>query len=207
MSNILGWQDVISVPITLLFIYTLANWKYQKYKQTSLGKYFFLGLHLKMLACVAHFAYHYYIYGGGDTFNYYRVSLNWVSAFHQLPWETLLSLLQSPEQYDFKLLEALPDAFYQSPNERRLTKITGLIGLLTFGSFISIGLWLSFFAYWGTWRIFKVFATIKPHLVQYAAISTLFIPSIIFWSGSISKDAVTMGCLGLCFHAIYTLFF
>ena len=138
MANILGWQDVISAPITLLFIYTLANWKYQKYKQTSLGKYFFLGLHLKMLACIAHFAYHYYIYGGGDTFAYYRVSLNWVAAFHQLPWEALLSLLQSPEQYNFKLLEILPDAFYQSPNERRLTKIIGPVGLLTFGSFISI---------------------------------------------------------------------
>jgi len=207
MDNILGWQDAISVPITLLFIYTLANWKYQKYKETPLGKYFFLGLHLKMVACVAHFAYHYYIYGGGDTFNYYRVSLHWIAAFHQLPWESLLSLFQSPEHYDFKLLEILPDTFYQSPNERRLTKITSPIGLLTFGSFISIGLWLSFFAYWGTWRIFKTFATIKPNLVSYAAISTLFIPSIIFWSGSISKDAVTMGCLGLCFHGIYTLFF
>ncbi|MEM9991211.1 MAG: hypothetical protein AAF738_05565, partial [Bacteroidota bacterium] len=186
MDNILGWHDVVSVPITLLFIYTLANWKYQKYKGTQLGRYFFLGLHLKVIGCFAHFVYHQYVYGGGDTFAYYQVSLNWIQAFGQLPWETFISLFQSPEHYDFNLLEIFPDTFYQSHNERRLTKITSLIGLLTFGSFLSIGLWLSFFAYWGVWRIFKTFTTIQPHLAHYAAITTLFIPSIIFWSGSIS---------------------
>ena len=206
MNNILGVQDLIAVPITLAAIYVLAALRFQKYKDTPLAKYFFLGLHLKLLACFAHFAYHAYIYGGGDTFQYYNISLLWVESFRAYPSETFWSLFQSPETYDYNLYDYLSNIWYRTEQERRLLKITGPLALFTFSSFLSIGLWLSFFAYWGIWRIFKVFADLYPDHIHIAALSTLFIPSVVFWASSLSKDSLTMGCTGLILHGLYILF-
>jgi len=206
MSDVLGIQDVWSAPLSLFLILLLAAWKFQKYQDTEIAPYFFAGLCMKLLGGLLHFAYHRFVYQGGDTFLYYFFSRLWIDSLFEYPGATLWSLVQTPDAYDFQVYENLSFVWYRSGSERQLLKVTGPLALLTFESFLAIGLWLSFFAYWGLWRIFKMIVQLYPLLKNSAAFAVLFLPSVVFWSSSISKDAVTIGCLGVSIYALYQIF-
>jgi hypothetical protein len=65
----------------------------------------------------------------------------------------------------------------------------------------------SFFAFWGSWKSFTVFAKLFPHIKRGMAISFLFFPSVIYWSTCITKDSVCLGALGMFVYCFYYFLF
>jgi len=72
---------------------------------------------------------------------------------------------------------------------------------------LCISLCLTFFAFAGCWRLFKLFYSFFPHLHKKIAIATLFLPSVLFWSGALLKDSICMGAFGFFIYAFYQAFF
>ena len=204
--NILGWHDLLGVSITLLVVYSLAYLQYKNYPNKVVKQYLFPALHLKILASFAHFFYHRYVYQGGDTFVYYSAIMQWQQAFNHDSLLSFYSLFQVQDADFTKVSELINHRFYYTINEGSVVRFGVLPALIFFGSFLSIGLWFSLFAFFGLWQLFKVFYDLFPHHHRYAAIATLFMPSLVFWASSISKDALALGSLGFLVYAVHGIF-
>ena len=60
-----------------------------------------------------------------------------------------------------------------------MLKISSVVGLLSFGTYLPIAIWYSLLSFWGTWLIYVVFTKLYPHLYKQLAIGILFVPSVI----------------------------
>jgi hypothetical protein len=72
-------------------------------------------------------------------------------------------------------------------------------------SYLCICFCLSMFSFAGCWRIFKMFTGLYPHLHKKFAMAILYLPSILFWGGSLLKDSICLGSVGLALYAVYSI--
>ena len=71
-AEILSWIDFIIAPIFVFFIYKICYNVYEKkYKKESYGKYFLLGIQIKLASNILYWAVNEFYYKGGDTFVYF----------------------------------------------------------------------------------------------------------------------------------------
>lgn len=204
LPYILTISDLYLTPIYILLIFFIVRkWSKRYYADSPLKKYILPALICRMAGCIfLTFIFHFY-YGYGDTFSYYTGAREVWQAFVKSPaiaWELIVN---HPKDYSSEALQfadhsgnpKLAASYYS------MFKISGVTGLLCFGSYLPIALVFSLLSFWGTWMIFLVFNEAYPHLRKYTAITTLFMPSIIVWSNTIMKEPLCMFALGLCFYA------
>lgn len=210
VERIITVNDLILSPLFLLIIYAIAVLYRNKYNNTPIKKYFLTGLTLRFLGCLLSALMYNYLYGSGDTFDYWRAALNHKSALFNEP---LLGL----ELMWIDHFSEVPEIgqkytnwtyyLYREVASIRVAQIGGILAILTFNSYLSTGMILAFFSFLGCWKIFEVFYDIYPHLHKKIAIATLFLPSVFFWgSAGLLKDTVTTAAMGFLMWSVYFLF-
>jgi len=208
-SDTLPFFSIEEMPVFLLnvlLIYLLVRPKYKKYKHTPVGYYFRVGIFLKLLAGLLHFAIYKYYFLYGDTLNYYSGILDLRKALAYNP-NSFLSLLFEDRAHNDPVTAGFLRSTIHIGLEERITMRFGLFfSYPAFNYFISLGLWYSLFAFFGLWRLFKILIDIFPKYIPLAGITCFIIPSILIWSCSISKDALTVGGLGILASTFYWIF-
>lgn len=209
--RILTSRDLFIPIIVLGIIFFIAQKNRKKYRFTTAKKYFYPALFLRLMGCFLSALMYQYYYDEGDTFGYYKGATTILDVL----WTDLplfLEILWSgTEDLSFaasNLFRESKTAWYTTNSSTFIIlKIGSLLALVTFKSYLSIGLILTYFSFVGCWKLFEVFRDLYPQLEKQIAIATLFIPSIFFWgSGGLMKDTIVMACLGYFVWSVYYLF-
>jgi hypothetical protein len=200
-------RDFIATPLVFILL-LIAAWIIRPYLTDSTTRVYFMpALLVKFMGALAlGFIYQFY-YNGGDTYNFhtYGSRIIW-EAFMDSP-STGLSMLfsggkHSPEFFSY----SSRIYFFTDPSSFFVIRVAAWIDLITFSSYSATALFFAFFSFVGSWLLFKTFYKKYPQLHVWLAIGALFIPSVFFWGSGILKDSLVMGCIGIIFWLLDSLF-
>jgi len=204
--EILTFSAILVAWGALACLFAIIVFKSRKYEDSFYKKTLKRALAFKILMTLLYFLYHYYIFKGGDTFEYYNAILEFKNAFRKYPIDALQSIFQQPESFSNKIQNILQHEFYSTPEESLTVKCGALFGVLLLGNYLAIAFVYSFFALAGIWRLYKTCCYLFPNYKKLLAFFILFFPTTVFWSSSISKDALVMGAVGFLLHSFYKFF-
>lgn len=207
-------NDIFLVPVCLLLIFVIAYIVRKKYTGTSKAGYFFPALLLRLVFVFLYAIVVQYYYGYGDTIMYYRSVLDMHRAIgDDLSFLTKIATTTQLDVYNplypyFMYDGSIATHYYMMQvNNFNVSRFALPYSLMFNGSYICISFCLSFFSFGGCWRIFKMFTELYPQLERKFAFSILFLPSILFWGGSLLKDSICLGAMGFALYAGYQIFF
>lgn len=189
-NNLLEIWEIFLASIYILLIFVFA------FFIPSQGdrRIFNLGLGAKVTGGLAFTLIYLFYYGGGDTIVYYKTAIAYCNLILQSPFEGLAITFgnNSIENFSFFTPETgypVRHIFNDSAT-LMVSKIAIPFLLLSFKSYLIGSLLISFISYLSIWQLFKLFRHLTSNQ-QISMLSTLFIPSILFWGSGISKDTIT----------------
>ena len=202
-------RDLLILPIILLVIYrTSYHVRVKYYKNSEIGKFLLPGITIKVIFTILLALMVEFVYGYGDLWTYYKHALMLNNILIERP-EFMLDLI-------FKAYTDLPievqvlfpnDYLYRfSDSTAWIPRIALPFTFLSFGSYWGAGFVFSSFAFIGSWKLFRMFYELFPHLKKQFAIAILFFPSVGFWCSGILKDSLGFGGITLFVYAIYMVF-
>ena len=170
----------------LLFI----SYRIWSLEQSSLRKFFWPALVLKLIGGICLGLVYSYYYSTGDTFHYFHDGVR------------LASLARTDAISYFSFLWAGDESFpisseliYKQPRAMFLSKVTSLFCLLTADNYWMIALYFSAISFFSAWflvqKINHLFEGVQPA----AILSFLFFPSVVFWSAGVIKESLAMAAL------------
>jgi hypothetical protein len=209
VPHILSYYDLLLAPIYfLLLLMWVIYWKKKHYQQAPFKKYIVPAFTIKAISCVLLALLYEFYYGYSDAHNYYTGAVEiWIATKHnplyglQLVFEPMENW--SPAAQQFSIHMSYPGFTGGITN---MFRISGLIGMFCFGTYLPIALVISLLSFLGSWKIFKVFAEEFPAYYKQIALTCLFAPSFVFWGTNILKDPLCIYGLGLCVEVLYKLF-
>lgn len=170
--------------LALIFFLAWRCWK----NETSLRRFFWPALVLKMLAGVCLGLVYLYYYTTADTFAYFEDA----SKLAALARTDVRAWL------DVCFFNRVPDAvqlsFYQ-PRALFLTKITSVFSLVTADGYWIIGAYFSAFSFAGAWYLVKTIERHASRASLAAVIAFLFLPSVVFWTSGLLKESLSVAAL------------
>jgi hypothetical protein len=189
-NNLLEIWEIFLAPIYILLIFVFA------FFIPSQGdrRIFNLGLGAKVTGGIAFTLIYLFYYGGGDTIVYYKTAIAYCNLILQSPFEGLAITLSNNSIENFSFFT--PETGYpvrhifNDSATLMVSKIAIPFLLLSFKSYLIGSLLISFISYLSIWQLFKLFRHLTNNK-QISILSTLFVPSILFWGSGISKDTIT----------------
>lgn len=130
-----------------------------------------------------------YYYTAGDTWNFFNESTRVADVLGKNP-KLIFDFFWS-NQFEFegiKLFDGRPRSLY-------FLKWVTAFNLLSAGNYWITALYFSFISFLGSWYLFKILTRQFPPLRMEAAISLLFIPSIVLWGSGVIKESIAIGSL------------
>jgi hypothetical protein len=206
-------KDLYLAPLCLLILYFLSRFIWQKYKDTPIQRYIIPALTIRFICAIIYTLVIGYYYGFGDSHNYYQGVLDMHKAVlddprYLIDIYTNLEIKPTDQLYNYFRYDSYGFTQYYMLESRNYTVSRfGLpFSLLFDKSFLCLSFCISFFSFLGSWRIFRMFYEMYPHLHKKIAIASLFLPSLLFWGVSLLKDPICVGAMGYFIYAAYSLF-
>jgi hypothetical protein len=116
-------------------------------------------------------------------------------------------LLYSNGEYGPGLWEDADKIWYwRDPKSFFVIRVSLLFDLFTFSTYSATAILFALVSFIGCWMLYSTFYKLYPVMHKWAAVSCLFVPSIIFWGSGILKDTLTLAFLGaitFCFHKLF----
>ena len=194
----LSFIDLIIAPLFLVFFFFIAhNIRSKNIERDPSYRFFIWGLFAKLFGGIAICLVYSFYYGGGDTTNYYLDSVCVSKLFLKNPHEGLRYTFNSfdTEMWcSFDTSTGWPIYTFDEKTTN-VVRLTWILSLFAFNSFIGQTMLLGFFSYFFIFRLFKMFCFEFPELENKFALSVLFIPSVIFWGSGLLKDSICFACV------------
>ena len=212
--SIFSISDIIATPVVTWIIILISKIASKKLSRNlELKKYCLPSLYIRLictfLTCLLYSSY----YGYGDTFEYYKGGEIIKSALLNGDFDVAKELIYYDyEEFSEASLRYIGEQWhFQGNSNRFVMNLSAFFSLITFGSFISISLLFTVFAFVGSWLIFLGFYESYKKNAKYLAYATLFVPSYTFWGTGIMKEPLcifALGCIFFCGQKIliYKLF-
>ncbi|MBC8109901.1 MAG: hypothetical protein H7Y04_02455 [Verrucomicrobia bacterium] len=159
-----------------------------------MGNHFRLGLTVKLASGIIMGLIYKYYYANpqADTFTYFESTLKLIDLFEN----------QKDVFFQVFLYDNLSQAgFFADKRSLLFIKILFPLVLVCNQNYWLSGIYLSFFSFYGMWRLANVFTLKFPKQKQGAILAFLYFPSVVFWSSGILKEGLVMAllCLSLSF--------
>ncbi len=203
-------SQLSSIDFLLFILYAFLYWKFVQYRANKLedeilAKYLRQSYRFRVL-CSFLLSMFVLFLSPSDASGIFFPEAN--NIYHQI--------LAHPQKIDF-FINAWADNADISPIEDInvpyfsganfiVIKFIVAFNFLSFGNFITNSFLFSLLAFEGAWQLFKFFNAINPSLKKYTAICFLFIPTYIFWTSGIVKEALSIFCLGYISFSLYRIF-
>jgi len=160
---------------------------------------FFTAFTLKILSAILYaFVYQFYYTDGGDTGGYFAGGTLFYQTVAEKPLYHAWHFLQQTNlSNDFLLkLSHLPDYHLLNISTTYLMiKITGIVNLFTFNSYLGTAMLMSFFSFTGLLALYYQLVDYFKKSNVLLLFAFFFIPSVCFWASGIMKDTITLGCI------------
>ena len=147
-----------------------------------------------------------------DTFKYFDDSKYMYDAFWSHPldyFQMLLGIDCNTEYFNTNYFDHMSNWVRSYDNglfndNRLVIRINAFMRIFSFGNYHVHSLLLSYFAFLGSFSLAQVFYKVsKVKLASYFAV--FLVPSVIFWSSGILKEAVLLFALGFFTYNVYEL--
>lgn len=198
-------------PLVLLLILVHAYWYgRKKAKSDDLYKRYFTGTIIKMIGSLGFMAvYILYYKEGGDTLDYHQNSKALLNLmFHDFGnfWDVMWS--SKPEYMSYFTGDTgyVLKRHFIDPTTFNVSRLTAIFCGFCGGSYVATCFLLSYLCFQGLWRLYRLFVNRFPELNNGLFYTVLVIPSVIFWTGGISKEVYIICALGYAVFAINSMF-
>ncbi len=144
-----------------------------------------------------------YFYGGGDILLYSGAGRQVAQLLMEDfgTWAPRVALLLAGDTASF------PFPVYWG-STATMIGLSGLVSVFTGGSIITLCMIFGTWAFSGQYAIYRVLRTIFPREYLYRVqIAVFLVPSVVFWTSGVLKEAVALGALGWAFWGIHAVFF
>jgi hypothetical protein len=209
-NQFISFFDWLLLPIFIIPPILYVLYYRDRFIEDKNERYFFLsGFLLKIFGSITAVLIYVYYYKGGDTTSFYENGVVLNSTLFKDPslFINLFSYKGTKEIYDFNLLEyAVKMNVSSDPAVYLVVKIASILGLLCFNSFLIISILCSYFAFFASWKFYKMFIEMYPELKKPIGFAIFFMPSVVFWGSGLFKDTFTLAGLYLFIYSIYMLF-
>lgn len=181
---------MIILLLNLLLLGFLSLGLYRKWRHLSIAFFYWPGLLLKILCGWGMLSLYRYYYGLGDFITYHREASALASLFWQEPGSYFNELLQ---------IGFLKSAAGFAGEERVVyfVKLISPVYILSGSNSWIVAAWLSLFSFLGLFWLAKRLSLFYPGSSLAAAVAFLLWPSVLIWTGSISKEALVMPAIAL----------
>lgn len=203
--------DALMGPLVLLLILVHAYWYgRKKAKSDDLYKRYFTGTIIKMIGSLGFMAvYILYYKEGGDTLDYHQNSKALLNLmFHDFGnfWDVMWS--SKPEYMSYFTGDTgyVLKRHFIDPTTFNVSRLTAIFCGFCGGSYVATCFLLSYLCFQGLWRLYRLFVNRFPELNNGLFYTVLVIPSVIFWTGGISKEVYIICALGYAVFAINSMF-
>lgn len=210
--DMLRSQDVYLAPLCLLLIYLAARFYVKKYRNTPIGKYVIPAVTLRLVGALIYTLVIALYYGFGDSHNYYQ---GLIDMFHAVKDDgsilrdiiTKGKVEETDPLYRYFYYDGYGFTRYYMLESRtyNVPRFGLPFGLLFNRSFLCVSFCISFLAFMGTWRLYKMFYELYPHLHKKLAYAVLYMPSMLFWGVSLLKDSFSVAAMGFFVYAAYSV--
>lgn len=205
--------DIWAFDYILAFCYiailSLVFYAYQRKKSQNDPnyKYFMKAFYIKIAGGLGFMFLTVYYWGGGDTYSYYNTGRDLLTYILEDPTERFKLFFSSVENmnwYKYKFAYNR-HAFLKSGANFATVKLTAIINLVCFQSYVASTVVFSVISFLGVWNMYYVFCKIYPHLKKQLFYGFFFIPSVILWGSGILKDTITLASVGFIVYSFMNL--
>ena len=200
--SLFNWQDLIVFPLLLLILFFFYKRRVLELKKSNntLYKIFFVAFFFKLFCTILHIIIIQFLYDKlSDSVNYYTEALNIKSQLTANPKASLWDFYFNREAFSNNTgLEFFEFGTNETAN---VPLIILPLTFLFFNSYLCISFFLGFFSLMACHKLYIVFADVFPTCKIEAAIASVFLPGVCFWSSILLKDCLSLIGLG------YTVYF
>lgn len=205
------WEYSLLLIYLLLFYALFARRKNVQIRKFPEYKYMLKGYLAKVAGAIGFCLIYFYYYGGGDTTNYFysAMALSNLAKTNVVDYLTVLFGPNTVEMRQYFTPETgYPYYFvYYEARAYMVVRITSLVQLISFNSFLISTLIFSTVSYLGVFRFYRTLVSYYPSLKFQLAVVVIFMPSSIFWGSGILKDTITFSAVCWYLHVIDNIFF
>lgn len=212
MQSFIKISDLILIPLYLLLLISICNLiKKKNISNNPIYNYLTKGLLFKLIGVTLFCLIYIFVYGGGDTTNYFLGTRALMRLLFQNVNQGIAmigNLYSIHNNYAFFNSETgwPPHYMYRDEGTFIVSRITTVFYLLGCGSFIVTSFLIASFSYIGIWKLFILFNErfkCNPKHLFYIIICT---PSLLFWGGGIMKDSYVLGACCWATYNFYRIF-
>jgi hypothetical protein len=210
--DMLRGQDIYLAPMCLLLLFFFVRAMKKRYSGTPLEKYVFPAAGLRFLGAFIYTLVIAYYYGFGDSHNYYQGLIDMYKAvsddnsmFLDIMTKEKVEVTDKIYTYFFYDGYGYTKYYMLEPRSFSVPKFALPFAMIFSRSFLCVSFCIAFFSFLGSWRIFKMFTEMYPHLHKKLSYGILFLPSVLFWGVSLLKDSFCMAALGFFVYAAYSI--
>ncbi len=203
--NYFSASQLLPAFLWLVIITTVAIIRRGSYGKEE-GKFYMHNVYVKLFFSLSFVLFFIIAYGGGDTIAYFKGTSVLNTLFLEDPALYFEQLITTPTDSSmstfFNSRTGFPPGWiYREPEGFFVCKLTSVLSIFTFKSFIATTLLVSYFVASASWKLFVQIRRMGIVSETYLAIGLLFLPSVNFWCSGISKDSfVYIGVLMMVYN-------
>lgn len=207
-KNLIGSYEYILLPIYIFIFYVITRIYVEfVYKDPALRKYIYTGLYLKIIGGLFLTLVFNFYYTGGDIGTYYNEGRILANLILEKPEYTYRIFTYLPSGDDAELKNLFQGMHYINALETLIIlKITALINLFTFNSYLITTFLYSYISFWCIWKLATLLFELYPNHKKYIVWAFFFVPSLIVWGSCILKDTICFSCLCVIHYYLYKIF-
>lgn len=198
-------SDFILFPAYLYIIILIFRKIRNRYiHDKQLVFYFTLGFRIKIFIIVIYTLLCHFMIRGDGVDLYFGEGKSFTSLILK-DFSNIDLLTRTGGEYVDNLAGELEKGFLKMESNYMVVKVSIIFCLLTFSHFLLVNLLIGFIVFLGSWRLFLFFREIYPALHREFAVACMGIPTVLFWSAGISKDAICVASMGFMTKAVFDL--
>ncbi|MBL4668395.1 MAG: hypothetical protein HRT73_00165 [Flavobacteriales bacterium] len=198
---------ILGLAYFILIYFFAYAYKSKKEETDNTYQYFMYALSTKVFGGLGFLFLSVYYWGGGDSFSYFNTAHDYAIFFLEDSSQALDTLFLSSKDMNWYKYEWAFNRhhFLNSPATYTVVKITSIINLISFNSYLPSTLIYSTLSFLGVWNMYFVFCKLYPHLKKRLLYGFFFIPSVVLWGSGILKDTITIAAIGWLMYAFINL--
>ncbi len=198
--------DIVATLLGFIFILVLVYSKKRRNSDLEYYKYYPSAFLFKTFFVFANCIFYIIVYkGGGDSIGFWDGAVKLNNLFWVDPFAYFREIFSEPvyggHMRSFNSVTGFPDArIYGEASSFFVSKVGSIFTFFSFKGYLLISLIFSYIAANASWKLFELVRSYNLHSDRSLALAILFIPSLSFWCGGISKDSIVW--ISMCYFLV-----
>lgn len=205
--------DIVIAPFCILLLWLIFATRLKKYDKAT-AKTLTNAFKFKLFCAFAFTLIIAFYYRGGDSemFFYCTKDMRQAIVNNDITIWELFKMQRTDENSRLAYYFESDDTKYpvvgymHSPSNFLVPKLAVLPSFIFFNSYLCICFVFAFFSLGGAIRLYKLFLNYFPAMRAEAALATLFLPSVCYWSAGFLKDSICFGSMGFLLYGLFNVF-